>query len=257
MTTPQITSLTNERVKLVHTLQTQTRARRKHGMIALEGTRLIRDALERSFVPEFAFVELEHADPTLVTRLEDAGVELLAVSPAVLAHISDTQTPQGIVAVLPMPSVTLPPALTRVLILDAVRDPGNLGTLLRTAAAAGVDAVLLAPDCADVYNPKVLRSGMGAHFRLTFAVLDWIQIADRCKSLNIYAADYPGDLRYDLADWRAGWALIIGSEAHGISAAAANLAATRVYIPMAAETESLNAAQAAAVILFEAARQRS
>lgn len=257
MTTPQITSLTNERVKLVHALQTQARARRKQGLIALEGTRLIRDALERDFVPEFALIEQEQADPALVGRLGAAGVELFTVTQTVLAHASDTQTPQGIVAVLPTPSVTLPPALTKALILDAIRDPGNLGTLLRTAAAAGVDAVLLAPDCADVYNPKVLRSGMGAHFRLAFAALDWTQIAERCKRLTIYAADYPGDLRYDFADWREEWGLIIGSEAHGISAAAAGLAAARVYIPLAAETESLNAAQAAAVILFEAARQRS
>jgi TrmH family RNA methyltransferase len=145
-----------------------------------------------------------------------------------------------------------------VLILDGLRDPGNLGTILRTAAAAGIDAVLLAPGSVDPYNDKALRAGMGAHFRIPVVSQKWDEIAATCAGLSVYLADMHGDVAYDAADWSNGWALIIGGEAHGASEAAAALAtagAGRVYIPMAAATESLNAASAAAVILFEAARQ--
>jgi TrmH family RNA methyltransferase len=142
-----------------------------------------------------------------------------------------------------------------VLILDALGDPGNLGTILRTAAAAGVEVVLLAPGCVDPYNDKALRAGMGAHFRVPVIPQSWDKIAATCDGLAVYLAAMDGDLAYDAADWSSAWALIVGSEAHGASEQAAELAHQRVYIPMAAETESLNAASAAAVILFEAARQ--
>jgi TrmH family RNA methyltransferase len=142
-----------------------------------------------------------------------------------------------------------------VLILDAVRDPGNLGTILRAGAAAGVQAVLLSPTCVDAYNPKALRSGMGAHFRVPIVEMDWDKIGAYCRALAVYLADAEGDLSHDAVDWSAAWALIIGSEAHGAGSEAERLAQQRVYIPMAAATESLNAAIAAAVILFEAARQ--
>jgi TrmH family RNA methyltransferase len=137
-----------------------------------------------------------------------------------------------------------------------VRDPGNLGTILRAAAAAGTETVLLSSDCVDAYNPKVLRAGMGAHFRIAVAALDWAQITDTCAGLPVYLADSAGDVRYDRVDWRERWALIIGGEAHGAGAQAADMAQTRIFIPMHAATESLNAAMAASVILFEAQRQR-
>lgn len=252
-----ITSLQNERVKLAHLLQTKARARRKEGKIVLEGLRLVRDAIMGGHQPEFVLYTPDAVEETLIAQLEASRAALLPVSPQVMAHVSDTQTPQGVLAVFPMPAYALPEKLTRVLILDAVRDPGNMGTLLRTGAAAGVQAVLLAPESADPYNPKTLRAGMGAHFRVPIVEADWASINQVCGALNVYAAAYPGDLRYDQADWRAAWALIIGSEAHGVGADALRLAAGRlVYIPMAAATESLNAAQAGAVILFEAARQR-
>ena len=128
---------------------------------------------------------------------------------------------------------------------DAIRDPGNLGTILRAAAASGTQAVLLSPDCVDAWNPKVLRAGMGAHFRVPLATLEWAQIAAYCAALPVYLADSTGDLRYDQANWRAAWGLIIGGEAHGAGEQAAQIAQARVMIPMAAQTESLNAAMAA------------
>lgn len=251
-----ITSRQNEKVKLVVALQTRARTRRQERKMALEGTRLVRDAVERNQLPLFLLYEPQSADRDLIAQLENRQVMLLPVSAAVMAHISDTAQPQGIVGVFPLPTPALPDPPTRVLILDNVRDPGNLGTILRTAAAANAQVVLLSPGCADPYSPKTLRSGMGAHFRIPIVEATWEQIADYCGSLRVYLATGDGEMRYDQADWQSGWAVVIGNEAHGASPEAERITTTRIVIPMAAETESLNAAVAAGVILFEALRQR-
>jgi TrmH family RNA methyltransferase len=158
------------------------------------------------------------------------------------------------VAVFPLPVPPMPKHPRRVLICDAIGDPGNMGGLLRSAAAAGVEVVLLSPDCADPYNPKALRAGMGAHFRIPVADASWAQIEQAVAELDVRLADMTGGPAYDQADWARPWALIIGSEAHGASEQAQALATTRVTIPMAARTESLNAAVACGVLLFEAAK---
>jgi len=250
-----LTSLQNEKVKLVHALQTQAKARRKESKIVLEGARLIGDAVKQGIVPDFILYTSTASSDSLVSDLNSRGFSLISVSDDVMRHVSDTQQPQGIVGVFPMPHPTLPEKPERVLILDAIRDPGNMGTLLRTAAGAGVQAVLLSPDCVDPYNPKTLRGGMGAHFRVPVVERPWSQIARYCQGMSIYVADSHGDIRYDEDNWSWAWALIIGSEAHGASEVAQHLAMARLYIPLAAETESLNAAVAAGVILFEARRQ--
>lgn len=251
-----ITSLQNEKVKLAHALQTAAKSRRKEGKIALEGVRLVQDALHALHHPDFVLYSPDRVDDKLVSSLQERRIEALPVSDDVMKHVSDTQQPQGIVGVFPLPSVVLPANPQRLLILDSIRDPGNLGTILRAAAAAGTDTVLLSPACADLYNPKVLRSGMGAHFRVSVAERDWETISQYRDNRNIYIADSQGDVRYDLADWSGAWALIIGSEAHGVGDEARKLAQSRVYIPMVAATESLNAAVAAGIILFEGVRQR-
>lgn len=251
-----ITSLQNDKVKLAHSLQTRPRARRKERKIVLEGTRLIRDALERGHVPLFVLYHPETADYNLIARLQNTRADLLAVSAEVLRHTSDTQQPQGIVAVFPLPVPPLPRQPRRVLILDNLRDPGNMGTILRAAAAAGVQCALLSPGCADPYNPKSLRSGMGAHFRLPVVEVTWQEIGGYCDGLNVYLAAGDGDLPYDQANWSDPWAVIIGSEAHGASTDAGAIATHRVSIPMAAGTESLNAAVAAGVLLFEGTRHQ-
>ena len=247
-----ITSLQNDTVKLTKLLQTDSRRRRKEGLIVLEGVRLVGDALAAGARPVHALFSPELTDGTLRERVRGAGGTVLAVSEAVLHHAADTQQPQGVVAVFAMPASRLPAQPRAVLILDALRDPGNLGTILRTAAAAGVEAVLLAPTCVDPYNPKSLRAGMGAHFRVPLAQRDWDEIALYCSQHSVYLADGAGDLTYDRADWSGRWALVIGGEAHGAGGEASRLAQHRIRIPMAADTESLNAAVAAAVILFEA-----
>jgi TrmH family RNA methyltransferase len=251
-----ITSTSNEKVKLAQALQTRARARRKEGKIALEGVRLVRDALQAGQHPEFVLMTPDLRDGGLLALLKEQWVEPLPVSDEVMRSVSETEQPQGVLAVFPMPQPNLPAKLARALILDAVRDPGNLGTMLRTAAAAGVEAVLLSPDSADPYNPKALRGGMGAHFRVPVVELEWSAIASACAGMNVYLADGGGDLRYDAADWSRPWTVIVGGEAHGAGEEAHAMATARISIPMAAATESLNAAVAAGVILFEAAKSR-
>lgn len=253
--TDLITSTQNARVKLAFQLQKRARSRRKERKIVLEGVRLISDALQQGHQPEFVLYYPAQADYDLIAQLQETQSELLAVSENVIQHVSDTTNPQGIIAVFPLPIPTMPSDAQRVLILDAVREPGNLGTILRTAGAAGVEVVILGSGSADPYNPKVLRAGMGAHFRLPIIEADWSAIAGYTKDLNIYMASGAGDVVYSDVDWTQAWALVIGNEAHGLDESQVSLNGTTIMIPMTS-AESLNAAVATGVILFEAQRQR-
>src|SRR5262249_25572280 len=156
-------------------LQTSGKARRKAGQIALEGVRLIGDALDAGFNPDFILYRPD-ADTALIRRLQTSGVECYEVTPEILVHAANTQTPQGMIAVLPLPELPIPESITFALILDAVADPGNLGAILRSAAAATANLVILAPNCVDPFNPKVLRSAMGAHFRVPLVRQNWAEI---------------------------------------------------------------------------------
>jgi len=173
-----------------------------------------------------------------------------------MESMTDTETPQGVIAVVPLPELPLPKSISFALICDSIADPGNLGTMLRSAVAAGVDVVILAPHCVDPFNPKVLRSGMGAHFRIPVVRKSWSEIALDFANVPIYLADAQGELVYHRVDWTKPGALIIGGEAHGADLPARELATKTVSIPMSSASESLNAAAAASVILFECRRQR-
>lgn len=250
-----VTSLQNDKVKLTYGLQNRLRTRRKERKIALEGVRLLNDALDAKQKPYFVLYHPENADYGLITRLQEKNALLIPVNDEVMKHVSDTQNPQGMVGVFPLPLPPVPKKPSKVLILDSLRDPGNMGTMLRTAGASGVEVVLLSPGCADPYNPKTLRSGMGAHFRVPIIDAPWADIAGYCEHLTLYMATGAGDVRYDQVDWTQRWGLIIGSEAHGAGSDAESLTDHQIYIPMASQTESLNAGVAAGVILFEASRQ--
>lgn len=253
-----ITSLKNDRVRLVRALQERRRVRQRERRLVVEGVRLCQEAAGAG--PHFAFYTARvREDPrgrALLTAWQEAGVPCEEVSEEVMAACSDTETPQGLLAVIPIPDLPFPSQPTLLLILDRLRDPGNLGTILRTALAAGVDGVLLAPGTVDATNPKAVRAGMGAHFRLPMAAMDWDEIARTVAGCRVYLADARGAVPYTEADWTGRAALIVGGEAAGAGGRAGALADATVAIPMAAGVESLNAAVAAAVILFEAVRQR-
>jgi len=251
-----LTSLQNERVKLVYSLQNRPRARRKEMKIVLEGTRLIADAVSRRLRLEFVMYTPDKTDFNLIAQLQNTPAKLITVSNEIMQYISDTQQPQGMVAVTTIPVPPLPKDPRSVLILDAIREPGNMGTILRSATASGVDVVMLSPDCVDPYNPKVLRSGMGAHFRVPIVEAQWFEIAQYTETMPVYIADGGGQTHYTDVDFSQSWALVIGNEAHGANNALRLGEVTPISIPMASDTESLNAAMATSVILFEAQRQR-
>ena len=199
----------------------------------------------------------EKAIASLLEAARAEGAALLEVSPAVFGTLSDTVASQGVIAVASIRRVTLPPRAALILVLDKIRDPGNLGAILRSAEAAAVSLVVLAPGCVDPWNPKVVRSGMGAHFRLPLVPApSWDAVAQHIGDRPVWLAAAHRALPYDRVDWTAECALIIGSEAAGLSAEAEALGTGHVTIPMAGPVESLNAAMATTVLLFEAARQR-
>ncbi len=256
MAPSEITSPNNARIKQARALMARRKARTKAGRCVLEGARLVGDALDAGARPEYVLFTPDFAarvpGAALLARLDAAGTPCLSVAPGLLGGLADTETPSGILAVCALPRLPYPERAAFVLLLDRIKDPGNLGAMLRTASAAGVDGVALLKGTADPFNPKVLRAGMGAQFRVPLAHLTDAEL----PALPIVLADASGRLRYDAFDWTQDVALAIGAEAHGFSDAVQARAAARVYIPMARDTESLNAAAAVAVILFEARRQR-
>lgn len=254
-----ITSLSNAKVKFVRSLA-RRRARYAARQFVIEGVKSIEEAIGAGIVPALAFftaaAEAEPRAHALLDRLRATASPVLEVSDAVMQAMSNTETPPGILAAVPFVELPLPASPGFVLILDAVRDPGNVGTILRSAWAAGADAVLLAAGTADPYNDKVVRSAMGAHFHVPLRVESWQAIEDMVRPIpRVYLADARGGTVYTRADWSRPVALIVGGEAEGASDAARRLATERVSIPMRGGAESLNAAMAATVLLFEAARE--
>jgi TrmH family RNA methyltransferase len=221
---------------------------------------LVEEVVRAGVVPTLIFYTEALADEgrgkALLVTLRGLGAPCTVVSESVMRDCSDTVAPQGILAVLPFPDLAPPWPVTFVLIVDRLRDPGNLGTLLRTALAAGVEQVLLAPGTVDFSNPKVVRSAMGAHLWLPIVDADWDTIADTVSACDVWLAAAGGARRYTEVDWTRPAALIVGGEAHGAGKEARSLARGRIAIPIQPSVESLNAAVAAAVILFEAVRQR-
>jgi RNA methyltransferase, TrmH family len=252
-----ITSTQNPKLKLARSLMGRPKERREAKAFVVEGVRLVEEALAADWPLRFVLVgeTLSQRGQELVKKLESKGIEVEQVSDALLSSISETETSQGILAVLHYSLLSIPQSPDFVLIPDSVRDPGNLGTLLRTAAAAGVQAVFLPPETTDAFAPKVVRAGMGAHFRLPIHTLTWEEIRTATKSLKVYLADMEGSPCWEM-DFRLPLALIVGGEAEGATKEARKLAGVVVSIPMPGKTESLNAGVAGAILLFEVVRQR-
>ena len=252
-----ITSSQNPKIKLVRALLGRAKERREAGAFVVEGVRLVEEAERGGWEFRFALYDesLNDRGKLIIEGLTVRSIEVDEVSQSVMKSLSETETPQGILAVLELNQLPITNSPDFLLIPDQVRDPGNLGTLLRTGAAAGVQAVLLPPETTDAFAPKVVRSGMGAHFRLPIHSMTWEEIRRKTRDLQVYLADMDGKSYWE-TDLRQPLALIIGGEAEGASEAARNLATQRVSIPMAGHVESLNASVAGSVLMFEVLRQR-
>jgi TrmH family RNA methyltransferase len=251
----------------------EAKTRRARRQFVVEGVRSVEDGLGAGFSPDVCLYNTE-----LLTRTQ-RGSQLLRklnalppstlfeVSPRAMQAATDTEQSQGIVAAFPfveprMPSRIADAAL--VLICDNISDPGNLGTLLRTAEAAGVHAVWTTPQTVDIYNPKVVRAAMGTHFRLAiYAEQSWDSIVQKLSGLGIssgrlFCTEAGASRSYDEIDWSEPSGIVISNEAHGLTLEARRACGPEasISVPMATGTESLNAAIAGAVIMFEASRQR-
>ncbi|VAW32225.1 hypothetical protein MNBD_CHLOROFLEXI01-5319 [hydrothermal vent metagenome] len=257
-----ITSLSNVKVKAVRRLQNERRFRSQEKLFVVEGTRWLKELLALARPAKTIFYTERWQNTAvhsqILQQLSDLGQSpLLLTSEDVMQAMSDTNTPAGILAVLEMQPCPLPKNPTLLLLLDGISTPGNLGTMLRTAAAAGADGLLLGPNSVDLYNPKVVRGSMGAHLRLPIHSKSWAEIAQIVEGMQVWVATVEAEMCYTAVNWQKPSALIIGSEAAGASSETLAVATGNLTIPMQAATESLNAAMAAGIILFEAVRQRN
>jgi RNA methyltransferase, TrmH family len=253
-----ITSSQNAKIKLARTLLGRAKERREANAFVVEGVRLVEEAINSHWKFQFALYEetLSERGKLQIESLRSRGVDVEMVSDSLMKSLSETETPQGILAVLEFTNLPIPNLPSFILIPDQIRDPGNLGTLLRSASATGVQAVLLPPETTDAFSPKVVRSGMGAHFRLPIHPMKWEEIKAQTHDMQIYLADMVGQSCWQ-TDLRQPVALIVGGEAEGASAEARKLATQKISIPMAGNVESLNAGVAGSVLMFEVVRQRS
>ena len=278
-----ITSPQNPRISKLRDLHT-TRGRKKSGLFLMEGPHLLETLLDADMLPQEVYYQPELLQRTakgraVLNRLlhtpglsgDRLGDRLIEVSERVIEALGDVQTSQGVVSILPLdafwparlharrsPSVQRPVLL----ILDGVADPGNMGTILRTALAADVYEVLLTANCVDCYSPKVVRAAAGAHVSLPVEVnLPWPairqKVAAHCANVpRVLLAEAGSPRMYYEEDLKTPFALIIGNEAQGPSQEAQALATLTIGIPLANGVESLNAAIATGIILYEAVHQQ-
>ncbi len=251
-------ALSDARTRLLGRLR-HRKTREREGLVLVEGVRAVRDALRAGVRPRFAVVSPRCAelDGALVDELA-ACTEVHEVDDAALAALSDTTHPQGVLAVVDQPGDDWVEALgpsSRILILDALQDPGNVGTLIRAAAAFGLDGVVLLDGSVDPWNPKAVRASAGAAFRCPVARRRHDAALDRLAAagLPILVSDAAGGDPKP-PPWHGGWALVVGSEGHGVRRAVRDAAAGTVRVPMRGGVESLNAAVAGSILLYELTR---
>lgn len=257
-----INSTANKQVRRVVNLQTKAKARREEGLYVAEGLRICRE-YEKQDVESLYVTEAFLKEEDNRRWLENYSCEI--VSDEVMKAMADTKTPQGVLAVVRQKSSTLEEILSKrqgkkaLMILENIQDPGNLGTILRAGEGAGITGVVMSRDTADIYNPKVIRSTMGSILRVPFVYVE--DIKDACcqmkkAGIRLFAAHLKGMNNYDEEDYTEDVGFLIGNEANGLTDETASLADTYIKIPMAGKVESLNAAVAASILMFETARQR-
>ena len=248
----KIVSVKNPMIARLRALK-GAKERREAGMFVVEGETMIQEALRSRLAPKVLLAQ----EPTeLAARFPQARL----VTRAVLEAVCDTKTPQGMCAAFELPArVSLSNAPDVLVALDGVQDPGNVGTIWRTADAAGFGGMLLGAGCADPYSPKVQRAAMGSGFRLPAIAAE--PLADalqdmRARGYTVVVSALDGEDFYARGEVGERFALVIGSEAHGVSAAVRARADALVKLPMRGGAESLNAAVAAGIMMYELMRGR-
>ncbi len=245
-----ITSLKNARVQLWRSLKDR-KGRRETGCFLVEGRKMVVEAVASAFPVETILVDEDRAAEFDLP----ASIDVCTMPGHVLAAVCDTKTPQGIAAVVRMAEVPL--TGKRLVAMDGVQDPGNVGTILRTADAAGFDGILLSQQCADVFSPKVLRATMGSIFRMGVRVTDDLPgtLSDLARDgASVISSQLDGQPFYRMDAVNERFVLVIGSEGNGVTDEVKALATHRVRLPMRGGAESLNAAVAAGIMMYELTR---
>jgi len=278
-----ITSISNSRVKQVAQWQAKARERRSAGIYIVEGFKMFEEAfleeIQEVYLSSEVFEDLMNPQTVsdfpgedcaagkasqrkfLKEKLDQTGFQVVARE--VFRRMSDTQSPQGILCVMKRKEYRLEQMAGRkalLMVLENLQDPGNLGTIVRTAEGAGVTGVILGGGTVDIYNPKTIRATMGSIYRVPFVYVedlgrsvDWL----RGKGVRTYAAHLQGEKTYDGFSYTGSTAFLVGNEGNGLSEELTARADEYVKIPMSGQVESLNAAVAAALLMYEARRQRN
>ena len=285
-----IASTSNQKMKEIIQLQKKSRLRNQKGIFLVEGIRMAREIPKERLVQLYLTEEFYRKHKAEFPLCDGEAMKKAEfVAPNVFEHICDTKTPQGILAVVRQNTYAVEELLNvdacmdkalmkqpekgcpdtkaaaagrkapLLLVLDNLQDPGNLGTIFRTSEAAGVTGIILSRDCVDIYNPKTIRSTMGAVFRQPFVyvedILETVSVLKK-NGIRTYAAHLEGGQMYDEEEYVNGTAFLIGNEGNGLRREVAEQADSWIKIPMEGQAESLNAAVAAAVLMYEALRQR-
>ena len=255
-----ITSASNQRIKNLTNLIQKAKARREQDVFITEGVKMFLEA-DMEIIKEVYVSESFFEKGTAREKMEQCNYEVL--SDELFKKVSDTQTPQGILCVMKQFHYKLDDLFQKenplFLILEDIQDPGNLGTMMRTAEGAGVDGVIMTKATVDIYNPKTIRSTMGSIYRMPFMYTDDLlgvmkQLQE--KKVKLYAAHLKGTSFYHELDYKGGTAFLIGNEGNGLKEETAQVADVYMKIPMQGKVESLNAAVASVILMYEAARQR-
>lgn len=265
-----IASTANPRIKQLVQWQTKAKERRKDGVFVAEGLKMLEEAPEgwirEIYLTEEVLARLQSGNTerehVLLNKITSLGYE--TVTPEVMKKAADTQTPQGVLTVLKQPSYALQDLLGvdkgMYLLLEDIQDPGNLGTMFRTGEGAGITGIIMSKNTVDIFNPKTIRSTMGSVYRVPFIYVETLAevLHDmKGKGISSYAAHLAGESYYDSFSFTGGTAFLIGNEGNGLKKETADLADHYLKIPMEGKLESLNAAVAAALLMYEVHRQRS
>lgn len=245
-----LSSLKNQKVQQWRSLK-ERKGRRETGCFMVEGRKMVEEAVASRFPVEAILVD--------AARIGDfdlpGDIPLYTMPEHVLAAVCDTKTPQGIAAVVRM--VNSAELGDKLVAMDGVQDPGNVGTIIRTADAAGIEGVVLSTQCADVFSPKVLRATMGSIFRMGIVVTDDLPAALeslKASDSSVISSQLDGEPFYERSPVGEKFCLVIGSEGNGVSPQVQRLATHRVKLPMRGGAESLNAAVAAGIMMYELMR---
>ena len=253
-----ITSTSNAQVKQLVQLQQKAKERTAQDVFVVEGIKMYQEVPKERLIQTYVSESFYNKNKDLFRD----GRKMTVLADKVFEYVSDTKTPQGVLCLVRQYHYELNDLVKGqplLMVLENLQDPGNLGTILRTAEGAGVTGILLSSGCVDLYNPKVIRSTMGSIYRMPFFYTDdlkesllWL----KQKGITLYAAHLKGEGPYDRQDYCGPSGFLIGNESRGLTDETADLADVYVKIPMCGMVESLNAAVASAVLMYEANRQR-